>query len=207
MPTAGAVHYGDGMKVIGASDGLPTGEWGVSLGAITHWRARTIHINSDTVANVAHVTTGKGEYNYAAGGAGVVAGAIVAGPLGALAGGLLPKAFKGTQVEFVVDFHDGRRLRAKGTLQEYDKLVKWSMKGPNALLAAAERAEEEESVRVLATEDDRDRLRREVAEERAAKRSPEAKAERKARIAAVRAQKLPMKESLRLIMEIEDDYR
>lgn len=56
-------------------------------------------LNASTVSSVDIVGTGK-ECNYAAGGAGIVAGGIIAGPVGALVGGLAPKAFKDDTVQF-----------------------------------------------------------------------------------------------------------
>lgn len=209
----GGDRYVGAMKVIGASNGLPTGQWAAGLRSIRHWRGKSIDVNSETVARVGFVGSGAGQYNYAAGGAGIFAGAALAGPLGALVGGLLPKGFKGTEVEFVIEFRDSAMLRAKGKPEEYDRLVKWSMEAPGsgvlngALQGMAAERLKREAVRGLATDNDRERLRAELAAEKAAKKSPEARAEKKARIKAVRDQRLPFKETTRLIMEIEDEYR
>jgi hypothetical protein len=197
------------MQVIGATNGRPTGQWTVMGRAINHLRGANFAINTETVANIGYVDTTKADYNYLAGAVGMFSGAMFFGPVGMAVGGLLPKGFKGTVIEFAVEMHDGTVLRAKGKPQEYEKLVKWSMEGPGtgfigrATLELKERAE----VRGLASDNDRERLRRELAEEKAAKRSPEAKAERKARIQAVHAQKLSFRETMRLVSEIEADYR
>lgn len=199
------------MHVIGATNGLPTGEWTVMSRSITRW-GRQLAVNNETVVNVGHIAAGKGEYNYAAGGVGMFAGAALFGPAGLVVGGLLPKAFKGSVVEFAIQFTDGTVMRAKGKPSEYESLVKWSMEDPGAgvlnkmAAAAAAAAERQQELRGIGTDEDRERLRAELAAEKAAKKSPEAKAERKARIKEVQQSKLPYREKVRLIREIQDEY-
>lgn len=197
------------MQVMGATNGLPTGQWTVMIGSIGHWSGASRDINSETVANVGFVSSRKGDYNYAVGAVGMFSGAALFGPIGMVVGGLLPKGFKGQLVEFVIEFQDGTTARAKGKPEEYDKLVKWSMRAPGDTFAGrvATDVDGRKAVRGLATDDDRERLRRALAEEKAAKSSPAAKAERKARRKAVMDQKLSFKETMRLLNEIDAEYR
>jgi hypothetical protein len=204
------------MQVMGASNGLPTGQWAVLLRSISHAFGKQFDVNNQTVTNIGFINQGQGKYNYVAGAQGMFVGGALFGPLGVVVGGLLPKGFKGQLVEFAIELSDGAILRAKGSPREYEQLVKWSMEDPGAglmgkLQASGDRAKAEldkrESIRGLATDADRDRIRATLAAEKAAKKSPEAKAERKARVKAVREQKLPMRETLRLIQEIEAEYR
>jgi hypothetical protein len=204
------------MQVMGATNGKPTGQWAAVTRSISHWRGTVLDINQETVANIGYVNTSKADYNYAAGAIGMFSGAMLFGPVGMAVGGLLPKGFKGSVVEFAIEMRDGTVLRAKGKPQEYEKLVKWSMESPDASFKARVNAlagttdadlEKKASIQGLATDDDRERLRASIAQERAAKKSPEAKAERKARIKAVHAQKLSFRETMKLVSEIDAEYR
>lgn len=211
------------MQVIGATNSFPTGQWTVALRNIDHWRGTSIAVNAQTVANVGYISAGKTEYNYAAGGVGMFAGAALFGPVGLVVGGLLPKAFKGSVVEFAIQLTDGTVLRAKGKPSEYESLVKWSMEAPgsgalNRLNAAAERLndrmqQKDGSADIdddVLTDEDHEWIQTELATQEAvkrAKKSPEAKAERKARIKEVQKSGLPFSEKYRRIRAIEDDYR
>lgn len=120
---------------------LPSGRW---------------DLNASTVSSVELVGAGK-EYNYAAGGVGLVAGGIVAGPLGALVGGLAPKAFKDDVVQFVIRFHSGDVAHFAGSKGDYKRALNSSYKGqrPAPLRAPAQVPESEVS--------EVERLRAEVA--------------------------------------------
>lgn len=105
--------------VLGTLSRLPSGSW---------------DLNADTVASVDVVGAGK-QYNYAAGGAGIVAGGIVAGPLGALVGGLAPKAFKDDVVQFVIRFRNGDVAHFSGSPAEYRRALNASYKGHRSAAA------------------------------------------------------------------------
>jgi len=106
--------------VMGTLSRLPSGSW---------------DINASTVSSVDTVGAGK-EYNYAAGGVGVFAGAAFAGPIGAVVGGLLPKAFKDDVVQFVIRFRNGDVAHFSGSPADYRRALRASYAG--ALPAVAE---------------------------------------------------------------------
>lgn len=99
--------------VMGTLNRLPSGKW---------------DLNARTVASVELVGAGK-EYNYAAGGVGIVAGGIVAGPVGALVGGLVPKAFKDDVVQFVIRFRNGDVAHFAGSPGDYKRALRASYSG------------------------------------------------------------------------------
>lgn len=99
--------------VMGTLSRLPSGSW---------------ELNANTVTSVDLIGGGK-EYNYAKGGVGIVAGGIVAGPLGALVGGLAPKAFKDDVVQFVIRFRNGDVAHFSGSPADYRRALQASYKG------------------------------------------------------------------------------
>ncbi|MEJ1089055.1 hypothetical protein WDU99_12100 [Microbacterium sp. Mu-80] len=114
------------LKYIGGT--LPG--WGVyslTTGLLVRVPSGQWELNAETVSSVEVAGAGK-EYNYAAGGAGMLAGAAVAGPVGMLVGGLLPKAFKDDVVQFVIRFRDGNVAHFAGSPGDYKRALKSSYK-------------------------------------------------------------------------------
>lgn len=118
------------LKYIGGT--LPKiGVYAIGFGSLTRLPSGSWDLNANTVSSVDIVGTGK-EYNYAAEGAGIVAGSIIAGPVGALVGGLVPKAFKDDTVQFRINFRDGNIAHFSGSPREYRSALNASFKGHTA---------------------------------------------------------------------------
>lgn len=83
-------------------------------------------INPDTVASVSYVETNK-SYNWGQGTTGIASGALLAGPLGALVGGLLPNAHKDVDVRFVIMFRDGRQAHCEGSPNDFSTALQYSL--------------------------------------------------------------------------------
>lgn len=142
------------LKYIGGT--LPGwGVYAITSGFITRVPSGSWELNSETVASVEIAGAGK-EYNYAAGGAGMLAGAALAGPVGMVVGGLLPKAFKDDVVQFVIRFRDGGVAHFSGTPADYKRALKSSYKPTLATTRPAVGTDEE-------TKSELKRLREEVA--------------------------------------------
>lgn len=174
------------LKYIGGT--LPSiGVYAIVPGLLQRLPSGRWDLNAGTVSSVELQGAGK-QYNYAAGGVGIVAGGIVAGPLGALVGGLAPKAFKDDVVQFVIRFHNGDVAHFAGSPGDYRRALNSSYKGgPPRSTATAEppvqRTEAEEAALVrqqLAAEPieqrpkdnpDAERLRAELAAERVARKA------------------------------------
>lgn len=113
------------MKII-AGDFPTMSVYSIFMGVMSGVpRGGTTELNRNTVEAVEPVGRGR-EYNYAKGGMGLVAGGILAGPLGALVGAVLPKAFKEHTVEFIIRFKDGRVAHCIGKPSEYNAALKAS---------------------------------------------------------------------------------
>ncbi|WP_157497261.1 hypothetical protein [Leifsonia sp. Leaf264] len=219
------------MKVV-AGPFPATDGYSISAGAMA-LVVKTWALDSSTVERVQFVDSGK-SYNYAKGGAGVFVGAAVAGPAGALVGGLLPKAFKDSTVRFVIEFKDGRQAHCVGSPREYERALKYSLRPPHDgspekfVPSVADRdrlraeLDADEAAKRTEKRTERDRLRAEAAAGKASKKidkaqlradsaaqklTPEQKAERKARMKAVIDQNLPFKEAMRRSAEIDAEYR
>ncbi|MFJ4225429.1 hypothetical protein [Microbacterium sp. NPDC089695] len=181
------------------------GVYAIGFGTLSRVPSGSWDLNASTVESVEMVGAGR-EYNYAKGGVGIFAGAAFAGPVGAVVGGLLPKAFKDDVVQFVIRFRNGDVAHFSGSPGDYRRALQASYKGmvPSASAPSqpVERtpAEEEALIRSqLAAEPierrpkdnpDAERLRAEIAaDKQAARRSiedvrAEMAAEREARDAA-----------------------
>ena len=167
------------------------GVYAIGFGALTRVPTGSWDLNASTVASVEMLGAGK-EYHYAKGGVGIFAGAAFAGPVGAVVGGLLPKAFKDDTVQFVIRFRNGDVAHFSGSPGDYRRALNASYKGtvvtpaPAAPPAPRTEAEEEALVRAqLAAEPferrpkdnpDAERLRAELAADREAKKVEEAEA-------------------------------
>lgn len=203
------------MKVIAGQ--LPNHDrYTVGFGSLSSL-AKTWPLNQRSVEDVSFIDSGK-SYNYGDGAIGILSGAAFAGPVGALIGGLIPKVFKENVVRFVIKFRNGDQAHCVGTVQEYEKVLKFSLQQRSESLKNTDR--------LPPSLPDRDRLRagllakktaaeqekanlREAARAAATSRkiTEEQKAEREERKKAVSDGNLPFREHLRLMNEIDSDYR
>ncbi|MEJ1089385.1 hypothetical protein WDU99_13775 [Microbacterium sp. Mu-80] len=155
------------LKYLGGT--LPSfGVYAIVSGMISRIPTGTWELNAETVESVDIAGAGK-EYNYAAGGAGMMAGAIVAGPVGMLVGGLAPKAFKKDVVQFVIRFRDGNVAHFAGSPGDYKRALKSSYRPTLATSQPmqADAADTSEKSEV-------EKLREEVAALRSAQQRPSA---------------------------------
>lgn len=145
------------LKYLGGT--LPSiGVYAIVPGLIQRLPSGRWDLNAETVTSVEVEGSGK-QYNYAAGGVGIVAGAAFAGPLGAVVGGLAPNAFKDDVVRFVIHFRNGDVAHFAGTPGDYKRALKSSYKPVNQAPRGPQDTPEAEQ------------LRAERAAERAAKRA------------------------------------
>lgn len=160
------------------------GVYTLAMGTLSRLPSGSWDLNASTVTSVDLVGAGK-EYNYAKGGVGMFAGAAFAGPVGAVVGGLLPKAFKDDVVQFVIRFRNGDVAHFSGSPGEYRRALRASYAGalPTEPVTPAPRTEVEEAAHIraqLAAEPipkrpkdnpDAERLRVEIAADGAAQKS------------------------------------
>lgn len=217
------------MQVVAGSFPTRSG-YAVVPGAIAYL-GKSWAINKQTVESVQFVTAGTA-YNYAKGGTGMMTGALIAGPVGMLVGGLLPKVFKDSAVRFVILFKDGRQAHCVGTTAEYERILKYSLRASYVRDEKAGRAPKSArptAERLEPSLTDRDRLRSELAARKPARERPEKdpatienqaahkaalkeavaslKADSKARRKAILAQGLSYSESMRQMTAINQEYR
>jgi hypothetical protein len=123
--------------------------------------------NAETVESVSFQDSTK-NYNWGHGANGIGAGFLLAGPVGALVGGLGANALKDTEVRFNIRFRDGREAHCISQRSDYERALKAAYQP-----SPAQQAE----MQVLALEE---KAEKNEAKE-ARKRTPEQKAEQKIR--------------------------
>jgi hypothetical protein len=151
------------MKVIAASEGLPTGVWVSGFETLMHWTGRSVEISDRTVQSVGYFTRKRA----------------------LLVEGFLKDGYARAEVTFRIALASGEMLRAVGTPAEYESIVKASIRPPgdnvfSRLVHKMDQAEaahaaadlpggmsSKEFSQHLADEDDRDLLRVEFARWRA----------------------------------------